>query len=198
MDGVEAIENIIETISFKSLEKTDLNLIIQWLNSAQVNQWYRIFGKADPSHEDVLRKYLPRIEGKDPTLCYLIFHGLMPIGFIQFYRFNDYPQTKTQFGIADDMAGIDIFLGEEDYLHKGFGSLIIRKFLKKIVFATITATGCIVDPEPNNHIAIRAYEKAGFKHLKTVFNVDENCYAYLMEVSRDDIYPGGQSGFSKA
>ena len=43
----------------------------------------------------------------------------------------------------------------------------------------------VIAPNPENHRAIRSYEKAGFEHLKTVWVEVENEYEYVMVRSRD-------------
>ena len=49
------------------------------------------------------------------------------------------------------------------------------------------ARSCIIDPEPDNKIAIRAYEKAGFRYLKTVQIPTEAHPSYLMRIERADL-----------
>lgn len=41
----------------------------------------------------------------------------------------------------------------------------------------------IIDPDPRNTRAIRAYEKAGFRHYETIIN-EEGVPAYMMEIRR--------------
>ena len=66
------------------------------------------------------------------------------------------------------------------HLHKAWGSLIITRFLKEVVSAIYDVSVCTIDPEPANTVAIRAYEKAGFSHLKTVWNPIDSVLAYIM------------------
>ena len=61
---------------------------------------------------------------------------------------------------------IDIFIGEQDYLGIGYGSRTLRQFLEELVDPNYEA--CFVDPDTVNTQAIRAYERAGFKKIKTV------------------------------
>ena len=42
----------------------------------------------------------------------------------------------------------------------------------------------IVDPEPKNLIAIKVYENAGFRYLKTIQIPEEEEPEYLMEIKR--------------
>lgn len=38
-----------------------------------------------------------------------------------------------------------------------------------------------------NKIAIRAYEKVGFRYVKTIWNSNDNEWAYIMEINRDSV-----------
>ena len=80
-----------------------------------------------------------------------------------------------------------MFVGEIDYIHKGLGAIILRKFLEVIVFGQRNTPSCIIGPEPSNIVAIRAYAKAGFKYWKTIHAPDEDEPEYLMRIARDAI-----------
>ncbi len=57
--------------------------------------------------------------------------------------------------------GLDQFIGEPDMLDRGHGSAFIRVFAERLL-----ANGTprvVIDPDPTNARAIRAYEKAGFR-----------------------------------
>jgi RimJ/RimL family protein N-acetyltransferase len=54
------------------------------------------------------------------------------------------------------------------------------------------AEACFMGPEPDNRIAIRTYEKAGFRHLKTVrIPGGDTEYEYLMILERPPETEGG-------
>ena len=164
--------------------------MFRWLNTPHVNKWYTLYGKKSPSQEDVRRKYSPRINGEDPTTCYLIIYDGMPIGHVQSCRLDDYPAAKAMFDLNENVAGVDIFIGEEDYIHLGLGSTIIKKFLKEVVFINYDVACCIVDPDPKNEVAVKSYSKVGFKHVKTIWNQEDAVYAYIMSINRDEVCPG--------
>jgi len=129
------------------------------------------------------------VNGADPTKVFIICYNGKPIGSIQCALYDNNPEWKKAYGFADNLAGIDIFIGEENYLHKGLGSVIIRKFLCDIVFVVYDVNACTLDPEPENKIAIRAYEKAGFRSIRTVWNPIDNSWAYLMMIERNAVCP---------
>jgi aminoglycoside 6'-N-acetyltransferase len=178
-------------ITFKPLRAADLPLMHKWLNTPHVSEWWSLDGNHHPSLEDVKRKYLPRTGGDEPVDGYIIYCDNKPIGMIQSCKLDDFPAEKANFGLEDNCADVDIFIGEEEYVHKGLGSAIIRKFVKEIVFVNYDVSCCIIDPDPENKIAVKAYRKAGFKYLKTVWNEKEKVDAYLMSVRRDKGDPKG-------
>jgi len=156
------------------------------LNTPHVSEWWNLDGNHHPSVEDVERKYPPRINGLEPVDCNLMYYDDKPIGMIQFYRLDDFPVEKAMLGMDAGCAGVDLFIGEVDYVHRGLGSGIIRQFLREIVFDK-GISRCVIDPEPENIIAIKAYRKAGFKYLKTTWNDRDKVNAYIMSMNRDEI-----------
>jgi RimJ/RimL family protein N-acetyltransferase len=98
----------------------------------------------------------------------VILLGGAPIGFIQTYLIRDHPEYAQAVQVGEGAAGVDLFIGEESAVHRGLGPQILRRFLHEIVFGGLGASACIIGPQPENASAIRAYEKTGFKHLKTV------------------------------
>ncbi|HVF09919.1 MAG TPA: GNAT family N-acetyltransferase [Abditibacteriaceae bacterium] len=168
-------------ILFRKLKEDDVPLLHRWLNTRHVQQWYT---KADVSLDEVRTKYLPRIRGEAPTHAYLILLLNKPVGYIQTYRIRDYPEYSRALQVDEDAASLDLFIGEADHLHRGLGSIIIREFLQQIVWETTGASCCWIGPQVGNHIAIRAYEKAGFQYVKTVQVPNELDPAYLMRIAR--------------
>ena len=171
-------------IHFRTLRVPDLPSMHRWLNTDFVMQWW---GRSGPSFEEVVKKYTPRIKGRGRTACFLIMYDDRPIGYIQTYKIKDYPDYASYVQTDEDAAGVDLFIGEADYIHKGLGSAILRTFLREIVFGTTDAVSCIIAPEPKNKAAIRAYEKAGFKYLKTIQVPGEPEPEHLMRIESADV-----------
>jgi RimJ/RimL family protein N-acetyltransferase len=178
------MDELLKKISFRLIQKSDLKLIHKWLLSDHVFQFYKD-KNTKPTFTEVKNKYLPRVLGKSQTSSFLILFGKKPIGQIQMYKINDYPKYKSSIQINDKAAGVDLFIGEKAYLHKGLGSTIIRKFLKDYVFTQLDVDSCIMGPSPNNVAAIKAYQKAGLSHFKTIFDGKED--EYLMKIKKEAI-----------
>jgi RimJ/RimL family protein N-acetyltransferase len=168
-------------LGFRRLAMEDLPLMHRWLTTEHVRRWY---GEEGRSLEEVTAHYAPRIRGEDPTDSYIILYGETAIGYIQTYLIHDHPDYAKSVDVEERAAGVDLFIGEPDYVHKGLGSILLRKFLREIVFAKPETESCILGPQPKNAVAIRAYEKAGFRYLKTIQVPDEPKPEYLMRITR--------------
>jgi aminoglycoside 6'-N-acetyltransferase len=173
-----------DRIGFRDLRIDDLHLMHKWLNFELVIQWYEQRRFSLPEIEG---KFIPRIRGEKPVSCYLILYGDNPIGYIQSYKISDFPDYAKHVAIGENASGIDLFIGEPDYIHKGLGYYIISKFLKNKVFVLTDSESCIIGPDPNNIIAIKAYQKVGFKYIKTVVIPEEDEIEYIMKISKDGI-----------
>jgi RimJ/RimL family protein N-acetyltransferase len=173
------------TIGFRRLVADDLSLMYRWLQQPAILEWW--WGGVPPAYAAVEAKYSARIRGEEPTDPYLILSDDQPIGYIQAYMIADHPEYAAQIAADADAAGVDLFIGAMAYLHRGLGSHILRSFLREIVFGTMGAGSCIIGPDERNAIAIRAYEKAGFRYLKTVHIPDEDAPEYLMCITSADL-----------
>lgn len=175
-------------IEFEPLRETDLPLLHRWLNTPHVSRWWKIDGVRLPSFELVRQHYLRHINGERPAACFVIKCDGHPAGMIETYLLDNFPDEKESLDLSESYAGLDILIGEENYLHRGLGSRILSKFLKEVVFTRFDVNSCIIDPEPENKIAIRAYEKTGFRFLKTVWDTKEAGYVRIMVIDRDALY----------
>jgi len=171
-------------IAFRSLAPADLPLLHRWLNTPHVLEWWDTPG---PSLGQVREEYFPCIEGREPTHCYLILYDDSPIGLIQTYLIRDHPEYSRHVQVEEAAAGLDLFIGDLAYIHRGLGAVILRCFLRDVVFARPDVESCVIGPAVTNRAAIRTYEKAGFTYLKTVQIPDEEEPEYLMRIAREDL-----------
>ena len=157
-------------ISFHPLSLDDMPDMSRWLSDPDVAAWY---GEGETSIEHLTAKYSPGIAGEEPTYGFISQVDAVDVGYIQTYPINGYPEYATQLQIEPGAFGIDIFVGEANYRGRGFGTVILKAFTQRIVFAEMGAIVAVIGPEPGNARAIRSYEKAGFAFLKTVYVIDE-------------------------
>ena len=176
-----------DAISFRRLRYSDLPLLHRWLNAPHVARWW--YGD-DTSWHGVQKEYTLYIEGREPVEPYLILHDDKPIGYIQTYLISHDEEYARLVGV-EDSAGVDMFIGEEEYLYRGLGGKILQRFLVEVVLRDEHVKVCVIGPEPKNVAAIRAYEKAGFRFFKTIRAPGEPEPEHLMRIGREEILADG-------
>jgi RimJ/RimL family protein N-acetyltransferase len=173
------------SFAFRRLATDDLPLMHRWLNTPHVQEWYI----DEPTEfDEVAATYAPN--PALPTERYLILLGDRPIGYIQTYFLADYLDYAVQVAAPEEiagLAGVDIFIGEADCIHRGLGTQALRAFLREVIFGRNGATACQLDPDPANRAAIRCYEKVGFRHIRTVQVPDSPVPSYVMRVRPEDL-----------
>ncbi len=140
----------------------DLPLMRRWLDMPHVTEWW-----GEPDAE--LGYIRDMIDGRDTTQPFIFSVDGEPVGYIQ-YWFVGHHQNAT--GLRDhpwlaelpaDAIGVDLTIGDPDRLAQGIGSGALRAFVNRLLeqgYETI-----IIDPDPSNARAVRAYEKAGFRAI---------------------------------
>jgi RimJ/RimL family protein N-acetyltransferase len=173
-------------IAFRPLAEDDLTQLHAWMHNPLVAEWYGlgVENVKFPTLEQIAANFLPRIRGEKPTFCYIVSLEERAIGYIQTYRVGDYLEYSTVIDVNPEAWGIDIFIGEDDCRDRGLGSEILRTFLEREVFSRPGVEMAVIAPNPKNKRAIRSYEKAGFRHVKTVWVPEEGDYEYVMTVRK--------------
>ena len=168
-----------QELSFRPLAEQHLPQLQRWLIAPHVDRWWH--GPQDLP--GVYAKYRPRIDGRVPTHVFLIEQTAVPVGWIQWYRWADYPEHAAKLHAGPDTAGVDLAIGELEQIGRGLGPRVLRAFLDSIVFANPDIAACISDPQTANVRSVRAFTKAGFTVARTVQLSGE---PYTREVVRRD------------
>lgn len=158
-------KNKSEKFTFKPLSSPDLNLLCQWLEKPHVLEWWNDNLKS----EEIKEKYGKRI-GDNVVCPYIAYLNDKPIGFIQYYwasKIGDgwWPNED------ENTVGLDQFIGEEDYINKGFGTLMIKEFIQ-FLFQNPLIKKIITEADPDNFRAKRCYEKVGFREVGIIDTPD--------------------------
>jgi aminoglycoside 6'-N-acetyltransferase len=163
-------------IRFRPLEETDLPQVEAWLRAEHVAAWWR-----DPL-EIALEKRREALEGRREVEHYVILEDGRPVGMIQTYRVVDHPEWGDLVGAEPEAAGVDLFVGEPDAVGRGLGPEILREFAHTVVFSRPETTAVVATVEDANRRSWRAFEKAGFRHVR---DVDEDGLPHrLMRLER--------------
>lgn len=157
-------------LSFTPLKTSDFPLLLKWLETDHVKSfWDQHLSWTTELVKEKYNSYTENykiVNGEKKTIYPFIIHlDERPIGYIQYY--NAYDFEKKSGDIKEHwkdspltLAALDFYIGENDVLHKGHGTEILKKFLKEFVFIHFDV--CLVDAAKNNKAAIKAYAKAGF------------------------------------
>lgn len=174
-------------ITFERLTRADLPMMHCWLNNAQVAPFY---GVGDDNHgyptmEEVIAEYEENFAPDPKNHAFIIHLEGRPVGYIQCYRLGDYPDYAKELDENPDAWAIDIFIGEDEIRERGIGSRAVERLVEEQIFSRSAVTTCFISPDPENERAKRAYEKAGFRYVKTVWLESEKGYEYVMRLDRD-------------
>lgn len=104
--------------------------------------------------------------------------GGRPIGFIQII---DPAREDTRYwgDVETNLRAIDIWIGEETDLGRGFGTRMMELALERC-FADTAVTAVLLDPLVTNRRAHRFYERLGFKRIERRRFDKEECYVYRL------------------
>jgi aminoglycoside 6'-N-acetyltransferase len=148
-------------IEFRPLREEDLRLVRAWLEREHVRRWWR-----DPIDEAIDKRRQGIEEGR--TEQYLIFVDGRPSGLIQTYLVADSPDWEAIVGAEPGLAGVDLLIGEEELVGRGLGPEVLQAFAREVVFARPETHACLATVEEPNRRSWRAFEKAGFRHVRDV------------------------------
>ena len=99
-----------------------------------------------------------------------------PIGFIQII--DPYKEETRYWGdVGQDKRAIDIWIGEETNLNKGYGTIMMNLAIDRC-FSDPAVNAILIDPLKSNTKAHRFYERLGFEFVEERAFNDEACYVY--------------------
>lgn len=151
-------------ISFRPMQRQDFPLLRKWLAAPHVALWWN-----EPFDTASLEaKFGPRIDGREPIPTYMIEHEGRPIGWIQWYRWSDFPEHANLLGAEAGSAGIDLAIGELEMTGRGIGPAVIEAFGMGYVFSNSDVGAIVADPAAANVQSVRAFEEAGFSIVGSV------------------------------
>ena len=138
---------------FRPMTERDLPVVAEWLARPHVAERWD-----DPAGAQEIAEHIDSISVEP----FVIELDGEPIGYLQCYD----PHLEDNHPYQDQptgTVGIDQFIGEEELVGVGHGSRLIAEFVEQLL--EDGAPRVLVDPDPANTRAIRAYEKAGFRPI---------------------------------
>jgi aminoglycoside 6'-N-acetyltransferase len=160
----------LQRYAFRPVVAADLPMLGAWLDRPHVAEWW---DDADDKLAEI------REAMADPsTQPFIVELDGRPIGYLQCYdphREEGHPYRDQPKGTL----GIDQFIGEPELVGAGHGSRLIAAFAEGLFRRGVPRI--IIDPDPANGRAIRAYEKAGFRP----FDSRTSIYGDALMMARD-------------
>ena len=150
------------TIRFRPVGAADLPMLAEWIARPHWQDWWD-----DPAEE--IAHIRDMVEGRDTTRPFLFGEGGEDLGYIQVWVIRDrrvepwVTVAPWLLELPDDTVGVDLSIADERRLGQGLGPRALRAFV-----AMLRAEGhrrIIIDPDPANLRAVRAYDKAGFRPI---------------------------------
>lgn len=102
-----------------------------------------------------------------------------PVGFLQII---DPALEETHYwgDVARGLRAIDIWIGAETDLGKGYGTKMMRLAIARC-FEDPAVSGILVDPLANNIRAHHFYERLGFRFVERRYFGTDECFVYRLE-----------------
>jgi len=150
-------------VSFRPAACEDLAMLADWMGRPHWREWW-----GEPEKElDKLRK---KIEGRDTTKPFIFQFDGRDAGYIQVWYVKDqqgpdvvaaYPWVVL---LPREAVGVDLAIADGSQLSRGHGTKVLRAFVAKLRREGYKRI--LIDPDPANRRAVKAYRKAGFKEME--------------------------------
>jgi len=162
-------------LEFRPAEPNDLSILKAWDEKEHVLA-------SDPNDDWNWEEELQR---KPPWReFWMVLFSEKPIGFLQII--DPAEEDSHYWGSMEaHFRAIDIWIGEEAFLNKGFGTRMMRFALDRC-FSNQDVLSVLVDPLESNLGAIRFYERLGFQaREKRKFGSDDCLVMELKKIAWD-------------
>lgn len=165
MNGVAHVEDV----DLKVLDlQADLPLLERWLRSPHVVRWW---GTPD--------LHLTALAQRSRDTHAMITADCRPVGYLCWQRLS--PSELEAAGLTDlpeDLVDIDILIGEPEFLGRGVGPRALILLLAKLRGESVGFAG--LGTSTSNRVAIRAFEKAGFRLFRDFEDPESGPCKYMV------------------
>ena len=158
------------TYFVRDIAETDFEALAKWLSEPHVARWW-----GDPAK--ALQEIREAVTDP-PTRPMIVELDGEPIAYLQQYdphMEEDHPYRDQPKGTL----GLDLTIGPPQLVGVGYGSAILRQHAERLFDSGVPRL--VIDPDPENARAIRAYEKAGF----AAFDRRTTIYGPALMMARD-------------
>jgi RimJ/RimL family protein N-acetyltransferase len=154
-------------LTLKPLLDKDIELFYKWLDKDYIYKWLC------PDGEEYREAWLDEVINRKTKYPYMkhfiVYCDDKPIGFcLHMDCYFDKEYIPEHYGLTIDKAEtifeIGYFIGEEEYLNKGLGKVIVGKLEEAI--GAIGGKEILADPAEENIISIKTLLSNGFVKIK--------------------------------
>jgi len=142
--------------TFEEFQNNHLHLLRQWLNADHIKDHWQ----ETEDDEKLKKKFIEELPLRGVS-AFIILKNKTPIGYIQYY---DAKRVGGGWWEQESPGtfGIDLMIGMVEFHGRGLGAQIIKEFVSFVRSKEPFLKTIIIDPDPKNFRAVRAFEKAGF------------------------------------
>ncbi|MCK7613315.1 GNAT family N-acetyltransferase [Roseibium sediminicola] len=150
-------------VSFRPVTSDDLPLLADWMARPHWRAWW-----GEPETE--LGYIRDMLEGRDTTKPFIFQVDGSDSGYIQVWYVKDQqgPEVVTDYPwvvlLPKDAVGVDLSIADGKELSRGLGTKVLQAFVRKL--QQDGHHRILIDPDPANLRAVKAYRKAGFREIK--------------------------------
>ena len=144
-------------------------LVKKWLNKEYISKWFS-------DTEEWINEINLRTTEFSFIHHFIAIHNGKPIGFCQYYPIDASNEDDYKAYMHTNAYSIDYVIGEEDFLERGFGKLIIQELCTKI-FNDENSFLIVVKPEKENIKSCNTLLSVGF-------NYDKQTEVYVLRKKR--------------
>ncbi|MCL2593043.1 MAG: GNAT family N-acetyltransferase [Defluviitaleaceae bacterium] len=154
-------------ITLRPLMDEDVNIFKNWLDKNHIYKWFCYDG-GEEEREAWLNEIENRNDKYNHMKHFIVEYNEKKIGFC-LYMDCHYEQEYSQeiYGrtfCKNYAYEIGFCIGEEEYLNKGIGKIIIKKLEEKII--EIGGKEILADPNEENIVSIKTLFSNGFEKIK--------------------------------
>lgn len=159
------LDIIQDKIRIRAMRPDDAAVLLKWMTDMRVLEFYE--GRDKRYTEELIYEDFFE-EDDDAAIKVILEYGGKPIGYGQIYEILDEYYGEYEYeNRGETVYGIDQFIGEPDYWNRGIGTEYLKLVLK-FLREEKRADAVILDPHQDNARAIRCYQKAGFRIIKSL------------------------------
>lgn len=179
-----------DDFDFRRLARSDFPLLSGWLAQPHVARWW----DADPSLDAIEADHGGCIDGTEPAEVFIALRQGEPIGFVQRFRLDSYPQYLAELApilpVPAAACSIDYLIGPPKALGRGWGSAMIAAFVRQLWRDDTDAPALVVPVHADNTASWCALERAGFVRaasgLLTPDNPADNHKHFIYQLDRPE------------